>query len=275
MLDSPYLVTPGKKLKLSRHPTDDTGPFKDKEHAAEIVAKNLQKLDELQELLYADGRHALLVVFQAMDGGGKDGAIEHVFSGVNPQGCSVTSFKVPSSLESKHDFLWRIHNACPPKGMIGIFNRSHYESVLVERVHKLVPADVWKPRYDHINAFEKLLSDEGTTIIKFFLHISKEEQKRRFQDRLKDKDKNWKFSTGDLKERALWGEYQNAFKDALEKCSTKKAPWYIVPSDRKWFRNWVISDTIVRTMEKMKMRYPLAEPGLNRRHQVNQNRKED
>ena len=167
-------------------------------------------------------RHALLVVFQAMDAGGKDGAIEHVFSGVNPQGCTVTSFKVPSTLESKHDFLWRIHKACPPKGMIGIFNRSHYESVLVERVHKLVPTDVWKIRYDHINNFEKLLADEGTTIIKFFLHISKEEQKRRFQDRLKDKDKNWKFSTGDLKERALWGEYQNAFKDALEKCSTKK-----------------------------------------------------
>jgi PPK2 family polyphosphate:nucleotide phosphotransferase len=264
MVDSPYLVTPGKKLKLSKHPTDETGPFKDKEEAAPVIAKNLEQLDELQELLYAESKHSILIILQAMDAGGKDGAIEHVFSGVNPQGCQVVSFKQPTPRELAHDFLWRIHLATPRKGMIGIFNRSHYESVLVERVHALVPEKVWKGRYDRINEFEKLLADEGTTILKFFLHISKEEQKRRLQARLDDKDKNWKFSIADLKERARWNDYQNAFQDALEKCSTDDAPWYIVPSDRKWFRNWVISDTIVRTMKKLNMKFPAPAPGLDK-----------
>src|SRR4051812_17040170 len=253
MKNSPYMVRPGKKLKLAKRATNDTGHFKDKEQAADDTAKNLQRLDALQEKLYAEGKHALLVVVQAMDCGGKDGAIDHVFSGVNPQGCQVTSFKVPTSLELRHDFLWRIHDACPPMGMIGIFNRSHYESVLVERVHKLVPESVLKSRYDHINAFEKLLADEGTTILKFFLHISKEEQKERLEARLKDKSKNWKFNIGDLAERKLWPKYQQAYEDALEKCSTKHAPWVVVPADRKWFRNWVISDTIVRTLQTLKM----------------------
>src|SRR3954469_23436825 len=194
MIDSPYLVKPGKKLHLSKLATDDTDPFNDKDEAQNAIDKNLDRLAEYQEVMYAQGEHALLVVFQAMDCGGKDGAIEHVFGGVNPQGCAVTSFKVPTALELRHDFLWRIHQACPAKGMIGIFNRSHYESVLVERVHKLVPGAVWKERYDHINAFEKLLADEGTTILKFFLHISKQEQKERLEDRLKDKSKNWKFN---------------------------------------------------------------------------------
>src|SRR5439155_22077522 len=193
MIDSPYLVKPGKKLKLSKIATDDTGSFQDKDDAATQIEKNIQQLDELQELLYAEAKHAVLVVFQAMDCGGKDGAIEHVFSGVNPQGCSVTSFKVPTSTERAHDFLWRHHGPTPQKGMIGIFNRSHYESVLVERVHRIVPQKVWTGRYDHINAFEQLLADEGTTIIKFFLHISKAEQKRRLEDRLKDRNKRWKF----------------------------------------------------------------------------------
>src|SRR5439155_19346638 len=206
MIDSSYLVTPGRKLRLSNFPTDDTGPFKSKEDAAPAIEKNLQRLDQLQELLYAESKHALLVVFQAMDCGGKDGAIDHVFSGVNPQGCSVTSFKVPTPIERAHDFLWRHHGPTPHKGMIGIFNRSHYESVLVERVHELVPKDVWKDRYDRINAFERLLADEGTTILKFFLYISMAEQKRRLEDRLKDPDKNWKFNVGDLKERALWND---------------------------------------------------------------------
>ena len=264
MIDSPYLVQPNKKLKLSDHDPDDIGLFKNKEEAAKPTAKNLQKLDELQERLYAEGKHAVLIVFQAMDCGGKDGAIEHVFSGVNPQGCQVTSFKVPTHLELAHDFLWRIHKACPPKGMIGIFNRSHYESVLVERVHNLVPKDVWESRYDRISNFEKLLADEGTTILKFFLHISKEEQKARLQARLDDKDKIWKFNVGDLKERALWNDYQEAYKDALQNCSKKYAPWYIVPSNHKWFRNWVISDTIVRTLEKLKMKFPPPEPGLDK-----------
>src|SRR6476659_10416888 len=186
-----------------------------------------------------------------MDCGGKDGSIEHVFSSVNPQGCQVTSFKVPTPLELAHDYLWRIHQAVPPKGMIGIFNRSHYESVLVERVKNLVPKDVWSRRYRHINEFERLLADEGTTIIKFFLHISKDEQKRRMQARLDDKQKNWKFNVGDLKERALWDDYQEAYQDALRECSTDYAPWYVVPADKKWYRNWVISDTIVRTVQSL------------------------
>src|SRR4051812_21694247 len=194
MIDSPYLVEPGKKLKLGKRSTNDTGKFKDKSAAAGPTAKNLEKLDELQEELYAESKRALLVVFQALDAGGKDGAIEHVFSGVNPQGCSVTSFKAPTPLELSHDFLWRIHAATPGRGTIGIFNRSHYESVLVERVKKLVPKSTWAARYDHINEFERILTDEGTTIVKFFLHISHEEQKERLEARLKDPEKNWKFN---------------------------------------------------------------------------------
>lgn len=262
--DSPYLVHPGKKFRLKDIATDDNGRFKHKDDAAEEVAKNLRKLDELQEVMYADAEHALLVVFQAMDGGGKDGAIDHVFSGVNPQGCSVTSFKVPSSIEKSHDFLWRCHSAAPGRGMIGIFNRSHYEAVLVERVMKLAPEKVWSRRFDHINAFEKLLADEGTTILKFYLHISKEEQKERMEARLADPRKNWKFNTGDLKTRSQWDEYMEAYEDILNKCSTRAAPWYVVPSDKKWFRNWVISDTIVRTLKRMHMKYPVPEAGLDK-----------
>jgi PPK2 family polyphosphate:nucleotide phosphotransferase len=256
MISSPYLVTPGKKLKLSDYPTDDTGQFKDKHDAGKSTRHNLEKVGKLQEILYAQAKHAVLVVFQAMDCGGKDGAISHVFSGINPQGCSVTSFKVPSTLEAAHDFLWRIHAAVPARGMIGIFNRSHYESVLVERVHELAPDKVWSKRYDHINEFEKMLADEGTTIIKFFLHISYEEQKRRMEKRLADPTRNWKFSPADLKERKRWDEYMAAYHDALQRCSTQHAPWYIVPGDHKWFRNWVVSDTIVRTMETLDLKFP-------------------
>lgn len=256
MINSRYLVEPGKKIDLSKISTDETGEFKDKDQASGIVQDNLNKLSKLQLKLYAQARHAVLIVIQAMDTGGKDGAIKHVFSGVNPQGCAVTSFKRPSDLELAHDFLWRIHAAAPRKGMIGIFNRSQYESVLVERVHNLVPKDVWSQRYDHINDFERMLSDEGTTIIKFFLHISKAEQKRRLEARLEHSKKNWKFDHNDLNERKLWNQYMEAYEDALQKCSTKDAPWYIVPADHKWFRNWVISDTVVRTMEKMKLKFP-------------------
>jgi PPK2 family polyphosphate:nucleotide phosphotransferase len=264
MLDSPYIVEPGKKVRLSEWPTDDTGKFKDKQEAAEKVEKNLKKLFDLQYLLYAEAKHALLIVFQAMDAGGKDGAISHVFSGVNPEGCSVTSFKVPSSVEKSHDYLWRIHKAAPARGMIGIFNRSHYESVLIERVKDLVPEKVWSRRYGTINEFEQMLTDEGTVILKFFLHISKEEQKRRLEARLADTDRNWKFSANDLKERVYWKEYQSAFEDLLQRCSTKCAPWVVVPSDRKWFRNWVISDLIVRRLEKLDMKFPKAEPGIEK-----------
>lgn len=264
MIDSPYLVQPGRKLKLSKRATDDTGRFKDKDDAEKAWRKNLEHLDELQEVLYAQARHAVLIIFQAMDTGGKDGAIEHVFSGLNPQGCAVTSFKVPTPLELSHDYLWRIHQQVPPRGMIGIFNRSHYESVLVERVKALVTKTVWSRRFDHINAFEKLLSDEGVTILKFFLHISKDEQKRRLQARLDDPAKHWKINPKDLDERARWNDYLAAYEDALEKCSTDHAPWYIIPSDRKWFRNWVVSDTLVRTMQKLHLKFPKAPDGFDR-----------
>ncbi len=264
MIDSPYLVQPGKKFKLSDIATDDSGDFKSKGDAAGATEKNLKKLDKLQQVLYAEAKHAVLIVFQAMDAGGKDGAIEHVFSPINPQGCGVTSFKVPTGLELAHDFLWRVHAAAPAKGMIGIFNRSHYESVLVERMHKITPESIWSARYDHINAFEKLLADEGTVILKFCLHISKEEQRKRMEARLADPAKNWKFNPKDLDDRAKWDEFQEAYQDALRKCSTRPAPWYVVPSDRKWFRNWVISDTIVRTLEKLDMKFPTAEPGVEK-----------
>lgn len=264
MIDSPYLVAPGKKVHLAKLKTDDTGEFKDKDDAAKVVEKNLKKLRELQNVLYAQAKYALLIVLQAMDAGGKDGAIDHVFSGVNPQGCEVTSFKAPSTLELSHDYLWRIHAAAPGRGMIGIFNRSHYESVLVERVKNLVSRGVWSKRYDHINEFERMLSDEGTTIIKFFLHISHDEQKKRLEARLKDPHKNWKFNPQDLAERKRWDDYMEAYTDALEKCSTAHGPWYVVPSDKKWFRNWVISDTIVRTMQKLDMSYPKAVEGIEK-----------
>jgi PPK2 family polyphosphate:nucleotide phosphotransferase len=266
MIDSPYRAKPGKKIRLSKIATADKGHFDDKDHAAEVMAKDLKKLAQLQELLYADARHAVLIVLQAMDTGGKDGTIDHVFSSVNPQGCRVTSFKQPTPLELKHDFLWRIHQAAPAKGMIEIYNRSHYESVLVERVHDLVPKKVWSRRYDRINDYEKLLTDEGTTILKFFLHISKDEQKRRLQQRLDDPDRHWKFDLADLAERKLWDDYTQAYEDALTHCSTHYAPWFIVPADHKWFRNWMISDTIVRTLQTLKLRYPPAPDGLKNVH---------
>lgn len=257
-----YRVEPGKKVRLSKFPTDDRGHFKTKEDGLEAIDGNLEKLRELQGVLYAEAKHALLVVFQAMDAGGKDGAIAHLFTGVNPQGCAVTSFKVPTPLEKRHDFLWRHHMHCPPRGMIGVHNRSHYESVLVERVHSLVPKEVWKGRYGRINDFEEILADEGTTIVKFFLHISKDEQKRRFEERLNDPEKMWKFSATDTEERKYWDDYQAAYEELLERCSTDHAPWYVVPADHKWFRNWVISDALVRTLKGLKMEFPAPEEGL-------------
>jgi PPK2 family polyphosphate:nucleotide phosphotransferase len=263
MINSPYIVD-SKKIKLHDWPTDETGDFKDKDDAAKQTDKNLKQLAKLQYTLYAEAKHALLIVFQAMDAGGKDGAIASIFSGVNPQGCQVTSFKTPSTLEKSHDFLWRIHQAVPPRGMIGIFNRSHYESVLVERVKDLVPEKVWSKRYDTINDFERMLTDEGTTILKFYLHISRDEQKRRLEARLADPDRNWKFSPNDLKERVFWKEYEKAFEDLLAKCSTKHAPWVIVPSDRKWYRNYVISDVIVQALDKLDMKFPKPAPGIEK-----------
>lgn len=263
MIDSPYLIEPGKKFRMKDIKPDDDGPFKGNRTVAEAAAeKNLQQLADMQELLYAEARHAVLVVLQAMDAGGKDGTIEYLFSGVNPQGCQVTSFKAPSTLEKSHDFLWRIHNAAPAKGMIGIFNRSHYESVLVERIHEYAPKTVWKKRYDHINNFEQMLADEGTTILKFYLHISHEEQAERIQKRLNDPKKNWKFNPADLEERKLWDEYMEAFEDALTKCSAKAAPWYVIPSDKKWYRNYVISDILVRAMKELDLKFPDPIPDI-------------
>lgn len=255
-------VKPGEKIRLNKIDAGDTGKFHDKQEAVELLAKNIRRMAELQNVLYADGRQSLLIVLQAMDAGGKDGTIRKIMSGVNPQGVRVTSFKKPTEEELTHDFLWRVHNVAPARGMIGIFNRSHYEDVLVVRVHNLVPQKVWQKRYDHINNFEKLLTDNGVTVLKFYLHISKEEQAERFQERLDRPEKNWKFNPGDLKERALWDDYMETFEVAFEKCSPKNAPWYIVPANRKWYRNLVISEKIVEALEKMDLKYPEPAKGL-------------
>jgi PPK2 family polyphosphate:nucleotide phosphotransferase len=217
---------------------------------------------ELQEMMYAEGKHALLIVLQAMDAGGKDGTIRHVMGGFNPQGCHVTSFKVPTALELSHDFLWRIHPHAPQRGYVSIFNRSHYEDVLVVRVKELVPEPVWQPRYDHIVHLERLLADSGVTILKFFLHISKDEQKRRFEQRLQRPDKRWKFNPDDLKTRSRWDEYMRAYADAIARCTRPWAPWYIIPADHKWYRNLAVSTVIVDTMERMGMSYPPAPEGI-------------
>jgi PPK2 family polyphosphate:nucleotide phosphotransferase len=222
-----------------------------------------QELEELQELLYAEGKHKLLIVLQAMDTGGKDGTIRHVFEGVNPQGVKVAGFKVPTRVELAHDYLWRVHKHTPGKGEIVIFNRSHYEDVLVVRVHNLVPEQVWSQRYEHIQAFEKTLADEGTTILKFYLQIDKDEQKERLQARLDEPHKNWKFSSGDLDERKLWDQYQTAFEAALAKTSTETAPWYVIPANRKWYRNLVISTIIIEKLKSLNMSYPPAEEDLD------------
>ena len=252
-----YRVKPGRKLDLSRLDPAGTGEFKgDKAKAKARIAKLNAELGELQELMYAEHKRRLLIVLQGMDTAGKDGVIRSVFDGVNPQGVSVAGFKVPTPEELDHDYLWRIHKHTPGKGQIVIFNRSHYEDVLVVRVHNLVPPDVWGKRYDHIRAWETMLADEGTTVLKFFLHISKDEQKARLQSRLDDEGKHWKFNSGDLKERALWDDYQAAYQDALAKTSTDQAPWYVVPADKKWYRDLVISTILVNTLQGFKMAYP-------------------
>jgi PPK2 family polyphosphate:nucleotide phosphotransferase len=248
-------IKPNQSVKLAEIDAEDTGGL-EKQAAKEILAKNIERLAELQEVLYAEGKHTLLVVLQAMDAGGKDGTIRSIMSGVNPQGVYVTSFKAPTTEELAHDFLWRIHKQVPPRGMIGIFNRSHYEDVLVVRVKNLVPKAIWQPRYGHINNFEQLLADSGVTILKFYLHISKEEQKKRLQARLDQPEKHWKFNPADLGERERWDDYMQAFEDVFKKCSTKTAPWYIVPAGKKWYRNVLISETLIKTLESLDMKYP-------------------
>ncbi|MBP9105325.1 MAG: polyphosphate kinase 2 family protein [Gemmatimonadaceae bacterium] len=223
-----------------------------------LLSVEQQRLGELQSAFYADRRHALLVVLQGRDASGKDGTIRSVFDACNPQGCQVASFKAPTDLELSHDFLWRVHQVVPPKGMIGIFNRSHYEDVLVVRVKNFVPKSVWSRRYRQINDFEQMLTENGVVILKFFLHISKEEQREQFLERLTDPTKNWKFRAGDLDDRALWGEYTRAYRDALRKCSTKAAPWYLVPSDNRTARNYLITRVIAETLAGLRPEYPRA-----------------
>ena len=254
---------PGHKVKLADFDPDDRGHF-DRDEADAEEDRLEKRLAVLQERLYAEGKQALLVVLQALDAGGKDGTIKHVFDHANPQGVRVTSFKVPTSEELSHDFLWRVHRQVPPKGYFGIFNRSHYEDVLVVRVNKLVPRKVWEPRYEQINQFEQMLTENGTRIVKFFLYISKDEQKERFQERLDDPEKHWKFSTADLPVREKWDEYMKAYEAVLTHCNTSYAPWYIIPANHKWYRNLLVTRILVETLDAMNPQYPPAEPDLDK-----------
>ena len=255
-LGEKLVVPPGKKVKLDHFDADDSLGLKKNDKTQADLKKVLARLDQIQYLLYAERQHALLVVLQSIDAGGKDGTIRHVMSGLNPQGCRVTSFKAPTAEESGHDFLWRVHKAVPIKGEIGIFNRSHYEDVLVVRVHQLEPEAVWSKRYDQINDFEKTLTESNVTILKFFLHISKDEQKQRLEERLEDRTKRWKVSPADFQERKLWNEYQKAYEVALSRCSTPWAPWYIIPANKKWFRNLAVSHIMLRALEGLNLKYP-------------------
>lgn len=254
-----YRVTSRNKIHLDQVDPDDTAEFKGtkKEGLAKLADLN-KKLDRLQEILYAQHKHRILMVIQAMDTAGKDGTIRSVFDGVNPQGVRVASFKTPTAEELDHDYLWRIHRQTPAKGEIVIFNRSHYEDVLVVRVHNLAPEAVWSKRFRQINQFEKTLAEEGTTILKFFLHIDLDEQKQRLLDRINDPAKQWKFNPGDLDERKLWPAYMEAYEDVLNKSSTRWAPWYIIPANRNWYRNLMVSSILVNTLQKLKLGYPPA-----------------
>ncbi len=257
------LPTNKKKISLEDFDTRDKSCFPDRDDAEASAADDIAAIDALQDILYAEGKHALLVVLQATDTGGKDSTIRKVFGPVDPLGLRAISFKAPSKEELAHDYLWRIHKAVPPKGSIGIFNRSHYEDVLIGRVRELAPKEIIEQRYDQINAFEQHIAANGVTILKFYLHISKEEQKERLQARLDDPRKHWKFNPADLKERALWDDYRKAYEIMLSRCSTPQAPWYVIPADRKWYRNAVIARIIRRTLEDLDLRYPPAAEGLH------------
>lgn len=260
-----FRVPSGRRVSLkSWDPEERIFSDKEKEKAQEALKELREELRKWQSRLYAQHRHQVLVILQAMDTAGKDSTIRMVFEGVNPQGVRVTGFGVPTPEALDHDFLWRIHPHVPGKGEIAIFNRSHYEDVLVVRVHDLVPPSVWRKRFDHINHFEKLLSDEGTTVLKFFLHISRGEQKKRLQERLDDPRKNWKFQKGDLKERALWPQYMRAYEDVLRKTSTPWAPWYVIPANHKLTRNLLVAGVLVKTLEALKLKYPQVAEDLGR-----------
>ncbi len=262
-------IASDKNIDLNHFSTSDTGSYESKSEAKHDLKKNIKKMKKLQDKLYAYDKYSLLLIFQAMDAAGKDGTIKHVTSGLNPQGTQVFSFKQPSAEELQHGFLWRISKALPERGRIGIFNRSHYEEVLVVKVHNLISSqklpdnllteDIWKIRYRQINDFEKYLFENGTIILKFFLHVSKEEQKKRFLKRIEKESKNWKFSAADLHERKFWDDYQHCYAEAISATSKKHAPWYIIPADHKWFMRLAVSNIIVETLEKMDLKYPRLE----------------
>lgn len=254
-------VAPDTRIDLDRVDAGATHGW-DKERAAAQQADYELHLTELQERLWAEGKHKLLVVLQGIDAAGKDGTIRHVMDAFNPQGCTVAGFKVPSDVERAHDYLWRVHAHTPASGHITIFNRSHYEDVLVVRVHELVPRAAWQRRYRHINEWERMLTDEGTTIVKLFLYIDRDEQRERLQARLAEPDKRWKFSKGDLGERDLWPEYIAAFEEVLRRTSTEWAPWYLIPANRKWFRNLAVAHILGETLDGLDLRYPEPEEGL-------------
>ena len=253
-------VAPGSRVKLERMDHGATHGY-DKTSAAPVLERHMAELASLQDRLWAESKHAVLVVLQGIDAAGKDGTINKVMEAFNPQGCPVSSFKVPTPEELSHDYLWRVHQRVPKHGEVGIFNRSHYEDVLVVRVHDLVPRSVWSKRYDQINDFERLLTESGTTIVKFFLTIDRDEQRARFQTRYDDPTRRWKFSMGDLSERKLWDDYQVAFDDALSKTSTENAPWYVIPANRKWFRNLAVASILAETIAQLRPVYP-PEPDL-------------
>lgn len=247
---------PGQSLRLSQIDPDATGSYESREQARARLNKLHEEFAAGQEKLYAEGKHSLLIIFQAMDTGGKDGAIRNLFEGIDPSGLRITAFKAPTSEELKHDFLWRIHKATPAKGMIGVWNRSHYEDVLIVRVKSLVEKKVWEARYAQINDFEKLLADNAVTLLKFYLHISKDEQRQRLQARLDDPEKIWKFNPGDLPERERWADYQVAYQDAINRCTAEHAPWYIVPANKKWARDVCVMEAVVGALQKISPQFP-------------------
>jgi PPK2 family polyphosphate:nucleotide phosphotransferase len=258
------LVKPGTKVSLKKYDPDDKGRYRHHDEAEERLRDQLDELNKLQYLLYAEHQRAVLIILQGMDTAGKDGTIRHVMSGLTPQGVRVTSFKAPTEEELAHDFLWRVHQAVPRHGDLGIFNRSHYEDVLVVRVHELVPRHVWKGRYEQINEFEKMLTENRTIILKFFLHISKQEQKDRLEARLKDPDRNWKLTLKDVQERQYWSDYCEAYEEALTRCSTEWAPWHIIPANHKWYRNLLVAEIIVKTLRDLDMKFPPPSKDLSK-----------
>ncbi len=251
-----FKVDSNSKVKLDEIDAGYKGEHEDKDSAQAELEKDAVRLHDLQYLMYAENKRSLLIILQGMDAAGKDGTIDHVLTAMNPQGCRVYAFKTPSAEELAHDYLWRIHQATPRKGYVSVFNRSHYEDVLAVRVHNLVPKEVWSRRYDEIIAFERQLFDNGTRILKFYLHIDKEEQLARFKQRLDDSNRRWKISESDYAERGYWQEYERAYEDAISKCNTDYAPWYIIPANHKWFRNLVVSRILVNTLESLNMKFP-------------------